>query len=444
LCKCTVDVTEALPDSVIPIGITVYQQADHFQNTDWSLTSGSAGEKYAPSYIHVTFPLPSSGGAAATEGRSFSNSEEVHGYGGGPTHNTYDTTSHSWSAFPTTKTSEPLNDSNAFGFPNPFETSSAFLGEFTLRLSMVNAVADATNPDSATENRKLYPLDSCSPYAKSPEGAAPESTVPPLIFRIDTTIDTSDSKGADPRSSPGTIAFTEVLLQEFLPGRTIALAQRGTVGVVGAEALMVEVQSWSQHSWVELRDRSGRVHRLSPSRPRIELPPNTGTIESLTWTYGSETPASPGTLGPTLRIRHRGSNTPSPVAAFRLSWRGLLEAANRAVGGPLSIPGFNPLPDWTALTFGLDGLAPGQEDPTLTLNTPLSGALFTLPLTPAPHHTFTWSIQNPYVQITGQLQEQRGPRLGVWVDEARVSSPFGDLTLLPTHVLVEMDHVGRP
>ena len=53
------------------------------------------------------------------------------------------------------------------------------------------------------------------------------------------------------------------------------------------------------------------------------------------------------------------------------------------------------------------------------------------------------TVDTPYVQIAGELQEQRGPRVGVWLNQARVSSPFGDLTLSPTHFLVEMDHVAQ-
>jgi len=234
----------------------------------------------------------------------------------------------------------------------------------------------------------------------------------------------------------------EVKLDNLLSSRTYAFPISGAVGIVGAEAQSVQVMSWRNCTWVELRDRQGRVHRLSPSRPSLELPPGTGTVESLEWRFGNDDPTAPISSGPTLRLRHRGQASNTPGGGFRVSWRNLLAAAGRALGGELAIPEFNPLPDWTALRLQPSGLAPGQEDPTLTVQAPLAGTLFTLPLTPGPDRLYSWSIDTPIARLSGRFQEQSGPRVGLWVDRAEVASPFGALTLLPSHLIVEMAHAN--
>jgi len=202
----------------------------------------------------------------------------------------------------------------------------------------------------------------------------------------------------------------------------------------------VQVLDWSAASWIELRDRSGRVHRLSPTRTALELPPGTGAVESLEWSFGNGDPAVHITSGPTVRLRHRGQTTVRPSGGFRVSWRNLLAAVGRSVGGDFSVPGFNPLPDWTALSLHPDGLMPGQENPTLTLKAPLAGTLFTLPLSPGANNLYSWAVETPIATFAGRFQEQPGPRVGLWVDTARVVSPLGAMQLNPAHVIVEMDH----
>ncbi len=192
--------------------------------------------------------------------------------------------------------------------------------------------------------------------------------------------------------------------------------------------------------WIEVRDRSGRVHRLSPTRTALELPPGTGAVESLEWSFGNGDPAVHITSGPTVRLRHRGQTTVRPSGGFRVSWRNLLAAVGRSVGGDFSVPGFNPLPDWTALSLHPDGLMPGQENPTLTLKAPLAGTLFTLPLSPGANNLYSWAVETPIATFAGRFQEQPGPQVGLWVDTARVVSPLGAMQLNPAHVIVEMDH----
>jgi hypothetical protein len=338
--------------------------------------------------------------------------------------------SNDWRAFPD-KTATTGNDGGFYNFSTPFSDERPFAGDYFIRLSLVNAGTTAPSGSTPTEERKDTAFRNCSTFDAQP-----------LTFRIDTTASEYAASGADPTSVPGSTSFTEVKLDNLLSSRTFAFPISGAVGIVGAEAKSVQVMSWRNSSWVELRDRQGRVHRLSPSRPSLELPPGTGTVESLEWRFGNDDPTAPISSGPTLRLRHRGQASNPPGGGFRVSWRNLLAAAGRALGGELAIPEFNPLPDWTALRLQPSGLAPGQEDPTLTVQAPLAGTLFTLPLTPGPDRLYSWSIDTPIARLSGRFQEQSGPRVGLWVDRAEVASPFGALTLLPSHLIVEMAHAN--
>jgi len=337
--------------------------------------------------------------------------------------------SYIWSAF--TSSSDALDDSNRFGFVTPFENEAPFAGDYEMRLSLVNAASetDSVTTREASDDREESALANCSAYEASP-----------LYFRIDTTAAYSKGAGIDPTVIPGGTAFTELKLDDLFTGRTYALPVRGAAGIVGAEALSVQVLNWSAASWIEVRDRSGRVHRLSPSRTSLELPPGTGAVETLEWSFGNDDPAVRITSGPTVRLRHRGQNIVRPSGGFRVSWRNLLAAVGRSVGGDFSVPGFDPLPDWTALSLHPDGLMPGQENPTLTLKAPLAGTLFTLPLSPGANNLYSWSVETPFATFAGRFQEQPGPRVGLWVDTARVVSPLGAMQLNPAHVIVEMDH----
>jgi hypothetical protein len=396
----------------------VYQIDNNVMDSKWAGSTASDLLKFSPSYVHVQLPN-------GTKGSSFSEVD------GSPAYNTntFSDPSATWTAFPTIDVADPFNDSARFGFSATFADDAPFAGSYTMRLSLVNAGNTSGTSRSVEEERKYNALLNCDDYEVSP-----------VYFRIDTTALDSKAAGTDPTVIPGATAFTELKLDDLFTGRTYALPVRGAAGIVGAEALSVQVLNWSAASWIEVRDRGGRVHRLSPSRTSLELPPGTGAVETLEWSFGNDDPAVRITSGPTVRLRHRGQNIVRPSGGFRVSWRNLLAAVGRSVGGDFSVPGFDPLPDWTALSLHPDGLMPGQENPTLTLKAPLAGTLFTLPLSPGANNLYSWSVETPFATFAGRFQEQPGPRVGLWVDTARVVSPLGAMQLNPAHMIVEMDH----
>lgn len=410
-CRCTFALAGEPGNT--PVGVTVYQSTASFQSSEWAGSTTDSSKRYAPAYVHVSLP----GGGI---GKSYNPLDE--------SRVDNSATSSTWSAF-TNDVDDPWNDSGAFGFVTPFADEAPFAGGYTMRLSLVNAGTTSSSTRTPEAERKANALFDCSAYEASP-----------LYFRIDTTALDSKAAGTDPTFIPGATAFTELKLDNLFTARTYAIPIRGAAGIVGAEALSVQVLDWSSASWIELRDRSGRVHRLSPSRTSLELPPGTGAVETLEWSFGNDDPAVRITSGPTVRLRHRGQNIVRPSGGFRVSWRNLLAAVGRSVGGDFSVPGFDPLPDWTALSLHPDGLMPGQENPTLTLKAPLAGTLFTLPLSPGANNLYSWSVETPIATFAGRFQEQPGPRVGLWVDTARVVSPLGAMQLNPAHVIVEMDH----